>query len=48
MAGKVYVTGDTHAYIDMGKLAAKEWPEGKTLSCAGTPSSPWAARAATI
>ena len=31
MAGRIFVTGDTHAYIDLGKLAAKEWPQGRRL-----------------
>lgn len=31
MAGRIFVTGDTHAHIDIGKLASKEWPLGKTL-----------------
>ena len=28
----IYVTGDTHGHIDMNKLSAARWPEGKTLT----------------
>lgn len=28
----VYVTGDTHSYIDVGKITAKMWPESRHLT----------------
>ena len=31
MAGRIFVTGDTHGSIDVRKLGSKEWPEGRTL-----------------
>ena len=27
----IWLTGDTHYHIDMGKLSGKNWPEGKSL-----------------
>lgn len=29
---KVYITGDTHGDIDVGKLSAGSWPEGRKLT----------------
>lgn len=29
----VWVTGDVHGSIDVGKLSGRNWPEGKALTC---------------
>lgn len=31
MSGRIFVTGDTHGYIDITKLSSRNWPVGRTL-----------------
>ena len=30
--GRIFITGDTHGYMSMGKLSTRNWAEGKTLT----------------